>query len=156
GRRTRHREEWALREVSFALAPRESLGIIGMNGAGKSTLLKILSGTTLPTEGDFEVHGRVAALLELGIGIHPEFTGWQNALLACQLLGLDEPSIERSLPWIRDFSELGDHMDAPVRTYSTGMQVRLAFSTATAVRPDVLIVDEALAVGDTYFQHKSM
>ena len=156
GRWTRHREEWALREVSFALAARESLGIIGMNGAGKSTLLKILSGTTLPTEGDFEVHGRVAALLELGIGIHPEFTGWQNALLACQLLGLDEPTIERSLPWIRDFSELGDHMDAPVRTYSTGMQVRLAFSTATAVRPDVLIVDEALAVGDAYFQHKSM
>jgi lipopolysaccharide transport system ATP-binding protein len=152
----RHREDWALKGVSFELRARESLGIIGMNGAGKSTLLKILSGTTLPTEGDFEVHGRVAALLELGIGIHPEFTGWQNATLACQLLGLDDGTVRRVLPWIRDFSELGDHMDVPVRTYSTGMQVRLAFSTATAVRPDVLIVDEALAVGDAYFQHKSM
>jgi lipopolysaccharide transport system ATP-binding protein len=156
GRWTRHREEWALRGVSFVLGARESLGIIGMNGAGKSTLLKILSGTTLPTEGDFEVSGRVAALLELGIGVHPEFNGWQNATLAAQLLGHDEHTIERCLPWIRDFSELGAHMDAPVRTYSTGMQVRLAFSTATAVRPDVLIVDEALAVGDAYFQHKSM
>jgi lipopolysaccharide transport system ATP-binding protein len=156
GRWTRHREEWALRDVSFVLGARESLGIIGMNGAGKSTLLKILSGTTLPTRGEFDVNGRVAALLELGIGIHPEFTGWQNATLACQLLGLDESTIERCLPWIRNFSELGDHMEAPVRTYSTGMQVRLAFSTATAVRPDVLIVDEALAVGDAYFQHKSM
>jgi lipopolysaccharide transport system ATP-binding protein len=153
---TRHREEWALKDVGFELRARESLGIIGMNGAGKSTLLKILSGTTLPTEGTFEVHGRVAALLELGIGIHPEFTGWQNATLACQLLGLDDATIRRILPWIQDFSELGHHMDAPVRTYSTGMQVRLAFSTATAVRPDVLIVDEALAVGDAYFQHKSM
>lgn len=156
GARRLHREEWALRGVSFELAARESLGVIGMNGAGKSTLLKILSGTTLPSEGSFEVGGRVAALLELGIGIHPEFTGWQNAILACQLLGFDRETIERSLPWIREFSELGEHMDAPVRTYSTGMQVRLAFSAATAVRPDVLIVDEALSVGDAYFQHKSM
>lgn len=151
----RHREEWALRGVSFELANGESVGIIGMNGAGKSTLLKILTGTTQPSEGSFEVYGHVAALLELGIGVHPEFSGWQNATLACRLLGLDEQTIARVLPWIRDFSELGEHMDAPVRTYSTGMQVRLAFSTATAVRPDVLIVDEALAVGDAYFQHKS-
>ena len=151
----RHRAEWALRGVSFEIEAGESIGIIGMNGAGKSTLLRILSGTTQPTEGSFDVPGRIAALLELGLGIHPEFTGWQNASLACQLLGLDESTIAECLPWVREFSELGHHMDQPVRTYSTGMQVRLAFSVATAVRPDVLIVDEALSVGDVYFQHKS-
>lgn len=152
----KHRAEWALREVSFEVQDGESIGIIGMNGAGKSTLLRILSGTTLASEGSFEIGGRIAALLELGLGIHPEFTGWQNASLSCQLMGLDEPTIADRLPWVQEFSELGDHMDQPVRTYSTGMQVRLAFSVATAVRPDVLIVDEALSVGDTYFQHKSM
>ncbi len=156
GRIVRHQADWALREVSFEVDDGESLGIIGMNGAGKSTLLRILCGTTQASEGSFEVRGRIAALLELGLGIHPEFTGWQNASLSCQLLGLDEATIEQSLPWIREFSELGHHMDQPVRTYSTGMQVRLAFSVATAVRPDVLIVDEALSVGDVYFQHKSM
>jgi len=152
----RHRAEWALRDVTFDVADAESVGIIGMNGAGKSTLLKILCGTTLASEGSFEIAGRVAALLELGLGIHPEFSGWQNAHLSCQLMGLDEPTIAERLPWIADFSELGAHMDQPVRTYSAGMQVRLAFSVATAVRPDVLIVDEALSVGDAYFQHKSM
>jgi lipopolysaccharide transport system ATP-binding protein len=156
GRAVRHRAEWALRDVDFEVADAESVGIIGMNGAGKSTLLRILSGTTLPSEGWFEIGGRISALLELGLGIHPEFTGWQNAQLSCQLMGLDEPTVDERLPWIRDFSELGDHMDQPVRTYSTGMQVRLAFSVATCVRPDVLIVDEALSVGDVYFQHKSM
>lgn len=152
----RHREEWALRAIDFTVGEGESLGIIGMNGAGKSTLLRILSGTTQPSEGSFRVDGRVAALLELGLGIHPEFDGWQNASLACRLLGVEEADIPRILPWIQEFSELGDHMDQPVRTYSTGMQVRLAFSAATAVRPDVLMVDEALSVGDAYFQHKSM
>jgi lipopolysaccharide transport system ATP-binding protein len=152
----RHRAEWALREISFEVADAESVGIIGMNGAGKSTLLRLLSGTTLPSEGSFEISGRIAALLELGLGMHPEFTGWQNARLSCQLMGLDEDTIAERLPWICDFSELGAHMEQPVRTYSTGMQVRLAFSVATCVRPDVLIVDEALSVGDTYFQHKSM
>ncbi|HEY8517445.1 MAG TPA: ABC transporter ATP-binding protein [Candidatus Binatia bacterium] len=151
-----HEEEWALRGVSFEVGDGESLGIIGMNGAGKSTLLRVLTGTTLPSEGSFTVEGRVAALLELGLGVHPEFTGWQNATLAGQLLGLDEATLAEVLPWVQEFSELGDHMDQPVRTYSTGMQVRLAFSIATAVRPDVLIVDEALSVGDAYFQHKSM
>ena len=95
-------------------------------------------------------------MLELGLGIHPEFNGWENAALACRLLGVEESAIPGVLPWIQDFSELGSHMDQPVRTYSTGMQVRLAFSAATAVRPDVLMVDEALSVGDAYFQHKSM
>ncbi|MEW6268961.1 MAG: ABC transporter ATP-binding protein [Thermodesulfobacteriota bacterium] len=151
-----HEAEWALRGVSFEVGDGESLGIIGMNGAGKSTLLRVLTGTTLPSEGSFEVRGRVAALLELGLGVHPEFTGWQNATLAGQLLGLDDETLAAALPWVQEFSELGDHMDQPVRTYSTGMQVRLAFSVATAVRPDVLIVDEALSVGDAYFQHKSM
>lgn len=154
--RVLHRAEWALRDVSFEVREGESVGIIGMNGAGKSTLLRIFSGTTLPTEGTFEVQGRVAALLELGLGIHPEFDGWQNAALACRLLGVEEAEIARILPWVQEFSELGAHMDQPVRTYSTGMQVRLAFSAATAVRPDVLMVDEALSVGDAYFQHKSM
>ena len=151
-----HEAQWALRGVSFEVGAGESIGIIGMNGAGKSTLLRLLTGTTQPSEGSFTVEGRVAALLELGLGIHPEFDGWRNALLSCQLLGLDEAQIARALPWIEEFSELEGHLEQPVRTYSTGMQVRLAFSVATAVRPDVLIVDEALSVGDAYFQHKSM
>jgi lipopolysaccharide transport system ATP-binding protein len=151
-----HRADWVLRGVSFEVEDGESVGIIGLNGAGKSTLLRILTGTTLASEGSFAIDGRTAALLELGLGIHPEFSGWQNAVLACQLMGLSSEEIEDCLPRIREFSELGDHMDQPVRTYSTGMQVRLAFSVATAVRPDVLIIDEALSVGDAYFQHKSI
>ncbi len=154
--RVLHRAEWALRGVNFDVREGEAVGIIGMNGAGKSTLLRILAGTTQPTEGRYEITGRVASLLELGLGIHPEFDGWQNAALSCRLLGTPEEEIERLLPWVQEFSELGDHMDQPVRTYSTGMQVRLAFSAATATRPDVLMVDEALSVGDAYFQHKSM
>ncbi|MDG2303595.1 MAG: ABC transporter ATP-binding protein [Candidatus Binatia bacterium] len=156
GGKTLHREDWVLRDIDFEVNEGESVGIIGMNGAGKSTLLRILTGTTLASEGSFEVSGRVAALLELGLGIHPEFDGWQNAGLACRLLGVEEHDIPKVLPWVQEFSELGSHMDQPVRTYSTGMQVRLAFSAATAVRPDVLMVDEALSVGDAYFQHKSM
>ena len=154
-RRVLHREEWALRGVSFEVSDGESVGIIGMNGAGKSTLLRLLTGTTQPSEGTFHVEGSVAALLELGLGIHPEFDGWRNAMLSLQLLGLDDRRVRDALPFVQEFSELGSHMDQPVRTYSTGMQVRLAFSVATAVRPDVPIVDEALSVGDTYFQHKS-
>ncbi|MFN8603324.1 MAG: ABC transporter ATP-binding protein [Candidatus Binatia bacterium] len=154
-RRVLHRSEWALRGVSFEVSDGESVGIIGMNGAGKSTLLRLLTGTTQPSEGTFHVEGSVAALLELGLGIHPEFDGWRNAMLSLQLLGLDDRQVRDALPFVQEFSELGSHMDQPVRTYSTGMQVRLAFSVATAVRPDVLIVDEALSVGDTYFQHKS-
>lgn len=155
-RGARHSLDWALRDISFTAEAGEALGIIGMNGAGKSTLLRLLTGTTAPTEGAFSVSGKVAALLELGIGVHPDFNGWQNARLSCQLLGLSEAQIAEMLPWIQEFSELGEYMDQPVRTYSTGMQVRLAFSAATAVRPDVLIVDEALSVGDIFFQHRSM
>jgi lipopolysaccharide transport system ATP-binding protein len=152
----RHEVAVALADVSFEIESGQAVGIIGMNGAGKSTLLRLLTGTSTPTSGTFSVEGRVAALLELGIGIHPDFTGWQNARLSCQLLGFDEETIDRVLPWIEDFSELGGHLDHPVRTYSTGMQVRLAFSAAVALRPDVLIVDEALSVGDAFFQHRSM
>jgi lipopolysaccharide transport system ATP-binding protein len=153
--RTRHHDKWVLRDVSFTVEPGRALGIIGINGAGKSTLLKMITGTTQPTEGSVSMGGRVAALLELGMGFHPDFSGRQNAVMAAQLLGLSMEDITRLLPEIEAFSEIGDYIDQPVRVYSSGMQMRLAFSVATAVRPDVLIVDEALSVGDAYFQHKS-
>lgn len=153
--RTRHNDKWVLRDVSFTVEPGRALGIIGINGAGKSTLLKMITGTTQPTEGSVSMGGRVAALLELGMGFHPDFSGRQNAVMAAQLLGLSMEDITRLLPEIEAFSEIGDYIDQPVRVYSSGMQMRLAFSVATAVRPDVLIVDEALSVGDAYFQHKS-
>ena len=155
GRGVRHEQNWVLRDVSFELEPGEAVGLVGANGAGKSTLLKILAGTVRPTAGTYEIGGRVAALLELGIGFHPEFTGRQNVRMAAHIMGIDPERIERLMGDIEAFAEIGDYIDQPVRTYSSGMHVRLAFSVATAVRPDVLIVDEALSVGDTYFQHKS-
>jgi lipopolysaccharide transport system ATP-binding protein len=151
----RHHLKWVMREVSFNLEPGEAVGIIGINGAGKSTLLKMITGTTQPTTGGVEITGRVAALLELGMGFHPEFTGRQNVFMSGQLLGLGVDEIARLMPEIEAFAEIGEYIDQPVRTYSSGMQMRLAFSVATAKRPDVLIVDEALSVGDAYFQHKS-
>jgi len=154
GRLGGHTDHWALRDISFDIKAGESMGIIGQNGAGKSTLLKILTGTTQPTEGSMAVNGRVAAILELGMGFHPDFTGRQNAVLSCRMAGLTAEELQTCLPEIRMFSELGDYFDQPLRVYSTGMQMRLAFSCATIVRPDILIVDEALAVGDVYFQHK--
>jgi len=150
-----HDVNWVLRDVNFDVAPGEAVGIIGANGAGKSTLLKLLTGTIRPTTGAFETGGRVAALLELGIGFHPEFTGRQNVRMAGHILGIPSESIDSLMSEIEAFAEIGDYVDQPVRTYSSGMQVRLAFSVATAVRPDILIVDEALSVGDAYFQHKS-
>lgn len=153
--RKRHREVWVLRDVSFGVMPGEALGILGLNGAGKSTLLKIITGTTQASAGRVRIKGHVAALLELGMGFHPDFTGRQNAYMAGQLLGLDQDELSVLMPSIEAFAEIGDHMDQPLRTYSSGMQMRLAFSVATAKRPDVLIVDEALSVGDAYFQHKS-
>lgn len=150
-----HEKTWVLRDIQFSVAPGESIGIVGVNGAGKSTLLKIITGTTQPTDGSVAIQGRVAALLELGMGFHPDFTGRQNAFMAGQILGLTIDEITGCMPEIEAFAEIGDYMDQPVRMYSSGMQVRLAFSVATAVRPDVLIVDEALSVGDAYFQHKS-
>lgn len=149
-----HEARWALRGVDFEVQAGESIGIVGQNGAGKSTLLKILTGTTRPDEGGVRVEGRIAALLELGMGFHPLFTGRENAVLTCQMMGLSSGEIQELLPEIEQFSELGDYMDQPLRVYSTGMQMRLAFSAATAVRPEILIVDEALSVGDAYFQHK--
>jgi lipopolysaccharide transport system ATP-binding protein len=154
--RPRHQAHWVLRGVSFEVAPGEAVGIVGTNGAGKSTLLKIITGTTQPTEGTVTVVGRIAALLELGMGFHPDFTGRQNVFMAGQLLGLNANEITQLMPEIEAFAEIGDYIDQPVRTYSSGMQVRLAFSVATAKRPDILIVDEALSVGDVYFQHKCL
>jgi lipopolysaccharide transport system ATP-binding protein len=153
--RPRHKLKWVLREVGFAVAPGEAVGLIGINGAGKSTLLKLITGTTQPTTGTVHMEGRVAALLELGMGFHPDFTGRQNVYMAGQLLGMTVEEITALMPEIEAFAEIGDYMDQPVRVYSSGMQMRVAFSIATARRPDILIVDEALSVGDAYFQHKS-
>ncbi|MSQ76294.1 MAG: ABC transporter ATP-binding protein, partial [Rhodoferax sp.] len=155
GRQSRHQQKWVLQDISFTVRPGEAVGVIGLNGAGKSTLLKMITGTTQPTSGSIRITGRVAALLELGIGFHPDFTGRQNVVMAGQLLGYDLDDIAMLMPSIEAFAEIGDYMDQAVRVYSSGMQMRLAFSVATARRPDVLIVDEALSVGDAYFQHKS-
>lgn len=150
----RHQLKWVLKDISFSVEPGEALGIIGINGTGKSTLLKMITGTVSPTEGNSVVSGRVAALLELGMGFHPDFTGRQNIYMAGQLIGLNSEELLNLMPSIENFAEVGDYFDRPIRVYSSGMQVRLAFAIATAVRPDVLIVDEALSVGDAYFQHK--
>jgi lipopolysaccharide transport system ATP-binding protein len=151
----RHKLKWILQDIDFHVAPGEAVAIIGINGAGKSTLLKLITGTAQPTTGSVAVAGRVAAMLELGMGFHPDFTGRQNVLMAGQLQGFSTEEIMALMPQIEEFAEIGDYIDQQVRVYSSGMQMRLAFSVATAQRPDVLIVDEALAVGDTYFQHKS-
>lgn len=154
GRYSTHEDRWALQGVSFEVESGEAVGIVGQNGAGKSTLLKILTGTTQPSEGTIRIDGRVAALLELGMGFHPDFTGRENAIMACQMAGLSSEEVQTLLEEIEEFSELGDYMDQPLRVYSTGMQMRLGFSAATVYRPEILIVDEALSVGDLYFQHK--
>lgn len=151
----RHEQKWVLRNISFSVEPGEALGIIGINGAGKSVLLKIIAGTTKPTCGTVDTGGTISALLELGIGFHPDFTGRQNACLGAQLLGMTAEEVHAKLHAIESFAEIGDYFDQPIRKYSSGMQVRLAFSVATCIRPNILIVDEALGVGDTYFQHKS-
>ncbi|WP_373890064.1 ABC transporter ATP-binding protein [Massilia sp. DJPM01] len=150
----RHRLKWVLRDINFSIAQGEAVGIIGVNGAGKSTLLKMITGTAQPTTGAVHLSGRVAALLELGMGFHPDFTGRQNALMAGQLIGMSVEEIELLMPEIEAFADIGDYIDQPVRVYSSGMQVRLAFAVATAVRPGILIIDEALAVGDVFFQQK--
>lgn len=150
-----YREKWVLKDINLEVHAGEAVGIVGLNGAGKSTLLKIITGTTMPTTGNVTFNGTVAALLELGLGFHPDFTGRQNVYMSGQLLGYKVDEIEAGMEQIEAFAEIGDAIDAPVRTYSSGMQVRLAFSVATMKRPDILIVDEALSVGDSYFQHKS-
>lgn len=147
-------EHWVLRHVGFQVAVGEAVGIVGQNGAGKSTLLKMICGTTLPNEGSTRTFGRVSALLELGLGFNPELSGRENAMHAAGLMGIPAGEIGRLLPGIEAFAEVGEYFDQPMRTYSSGMQMRIAFSVATALRPDVLVVDEALAVGDAYFVHK--
>lgn len=149
-------EHWVLRGVSFSIGTREAVGIVGQNGAGKSTLLKLITGVLRPTEGDVQVNGRIAAILELGMNFNPEFTGRQNAWHAAGLMGFSRESVAQAMPDIEAFAEIGEYFDQPLRTYSSGMQMRVAFAVATAFRPEILIVDEALSVGDAYFQHKSI
>lgn len=152
--RPRHRVFTALEDVSFEIERGESVGLIGQNGAGKSTLLKLISGVVRPSRGSLAINGSVASILELGTGFHPEFSGRDNAALNAAIIGLSPRQISAALPRIFEFSELGAFLDRPVRTYSSGMYMRLAFSVAVSVDPDVLIIDEALAVGDGYFQKK--
>ena len=144
-----------LKDITFSVTKGEAVGIVGKNGAGKSTLLKMISGTLKPTYGEIKANGNISAILELGMGFNPELTGRQNALHSLGLMGCDREESYELIPFIESFSEVGDYFDQPVRTYSSGMQVRVAFSVATAKRPEILIVDEALSVGDSYFQHKS-
>ena len=145
---------WALSDVSFSVMPGETVGLVGKNGAGKSTLLQLITGILQPSKGSYKTRGRVSALLELGAGFNPEFTGLENARLNASLMGLTQQEFTEALPDIIEFSGLGDFLDRPVKTYSSGMFVRLAFAVAINMRPDVLIIDEALAVGDIRFQSK--
>ena len=155
-RRRFYREFWALREVDFEVRRGETLGIVGRNGAGKSTLLQIIAGTLRPSEGGSAVHGRVAALLELGSGFNPEFTGRQNVYLNASILGLSRAEVDARIEDILAYAEIGEFVDQPVRNYSTGMVMRLAFAVVTHVDADILIIDEALAVGDAFFMQKCM
>ncbi len=144
-----------LQGVSFSIEPGDAVGIVGQNGAGKSTLLKIVTGTQQPTTGQVKINGRIGSILELGMGFNPDFTGRQNAFHSAGLMGFSQTDIEGVIDDIEQFAEVGEYFDQPVSTYSSGMQMRVAFSVITAFRPTLLIVDEALSVGDTYFQHKS-
>ena len=157
GKSVRHYREFpAIKGLSFDLARGETMGVIGRNGAGKSTLLQMICGTLTPTAGDIRVGGKIAALLELGAGFNPEFTGRENVAIAGALYGLDAQTIEKRLPAILAFADIGDFVEQPVKTYSSGMFVRLAFAVIANVDADILVVDEALAVGDVFFQQKCM
>lgn len=152
----RHRDFWALRNVSFEIPAGETFCVLGENGSGKSTLLGIMSGILQPTSGEAKVEGRLAALLELGSGFNPEFTGRENLRLNAAIHGLSSDEIEARLPAIEAFADIGDFVHQPVRTYSSGMAVRLAFSVAVHLDPEILLVDEALSVGDIYFRQRCM
>lgn len=149
------KEVSVLEDISFSIAPGEALGIVGHNGAGKSTLLKIITGTLAPSRGSVRIEGRVFAILELGMGFNPELTARENVLHVAGLMGIQRDEIQRVMPELEAFAEIGPYFDQPMRQYSSGMHMRVAFALATAIRPDTLIVDEALSVGDAYFQHKS-
>lgn len=149
-------ETWTLQDINFSIIPGEAVGIIGQNGAGKSTLLKIITGTLKPTMGSVHVRGKIAAILELGMGFYPDLTGRQNAYHSAGLMGYTQEQIDGVIADIESFADIGEYFEQPVRTYSSGMQARVAFAVATAFRPDILIVDEALSVGDMYFQQKSL
>jgi lipopolysaccharide transport system ATP-binding protein len=155
-RRSFHRDFWAVRDLSFTIRRGEVFCIVGENGSGKSTTLQLIAGILQPASGEVRVGGRVSALLELGAGFNPEFTGRDNVYLNASILGLSKPEIDRRYKQIEDFAEIGGFMSQPVKTYSTGMVVRLAFAVAINVDPEILLVDEALAVGDTYFRHRCM
>lgn len=154
GRWKAHREFWALKDISFDVEAGTTTGIIGPNGSGKSTLLQIITGTLEPTHGSISLDGRVAALLELGAGFNAEFTGIENIFMNAALMGLSKSETEQLLPEIANFAEIGDFIYQPLKTYSSGMYIRLAFAAAIAVSPQILIIDEALAVGDAVFQHR--
>lgn len=155
GPRRFFRELWALHEVNLSVMPGEVVGIVGQNGSGKSTLLQLVCGTLTPTSGEVQVNGRIAALLELGAGFNPEFSGRENILMSSTIMGLSQSEIADRIDDIIDFSGVGDFIDQPVKTYSSGMYVRLAFSVAINVDPDILVIDEALSVGDGAFARKS-
>ena len=153
-RQKRYRELYALNDVSFVVNKGETVGIIGTNGSGKSTILKIITGVLSPTAGDVKVNGRISALLELGAGFNMEYTGMENVYLNGTMMGFSREEIEKRVPEILAFADIGDFINQPCKTYSSGMFVRLAFAVAINIDPEILIVDEALSVGDVFFQAK--